>query len=1745
MADNKKKHGKPLDKDQHNNPEYEKKNINITHPFMKELEGAFDNFNKIPEHQRVKYGTGKYLEQFREYFKEEHPNLLDKIDKKDLPVYMQAIEKKWFTFCDVQDKENEEKVDSIHREFDPKDTEQHVMEKSLKNLHDFCDDSVNNLPGDLFSKFASFAWFNPTNFRINAGSKFKTVDDLYPIWNKFLEKEGVSLTDTVANHAAKILIPDYNPTERIMVEIALNKIRKELKGKLRSDFDERFFDSEHIGKINIHSPYQDLLSFRREWLSFLTEHKSNIDEWLAKKLDEIIVTNGEIQDVLSVAGKQFDDTRWFSEWEQYFRRVFNKLATRQLFEEVQKREEIVDHYVGSMADTFKYFPPYVDEILKIYPFNDKNISVVDPTFNTDFQNIWEQISDLRRQITSAPDDKKEALRLQIVALKEKQKQRQWKAYVAFLRTKDVVVADIFAQLVANKFNFAVLLSDQQQLLVNVLVKHRLEDTIKNKVPELLSVTEEELTQFVNDLFDLKKMEITIPTRHGMVPLKFSKKEFMASARNQLLDVHDLEKNFNHLPLNFVTQLTDANAAFFEESPIFDSLYTPFTARNNTFRINDAYKVKIKKDGKIVQWYLSAYCPIDEYNIEEYDGKQLYLYTEPMTAPNQERKMVTWEWTDDGTPVVIKNNEQSLCDMEIVDKQLNLNGDAFWALLFGYVLGQQSRNQTMSPEKEKELWEKIGKLNVYKEKAEWEEEEAKSIPETDQTNVEGSEKNKFFDEWDKLKWYTFPEATAAKNKEKHGFVKWTTLLIPFAESETPPLQNGWNAWMKMEIVDINEEKWTFTTKILGGELSLGKYEGQKKEMPITAESLATLKRIFWENIYKFPPTADYAWDDQMRIVNESISKDMYKSFDNIAFDKGDFKFTLGDQKDEKVTHFGRYEQGIGEKLDQEQWNSVLYSFKHNSNKKTFTVTGEVNTADKITKYPSRDMDYATFMIFIKEKWLQPKTKKQAETMKKNPLGEDRETPTTKRPFSINNIFGFFKNTFSKVKDSIKKYDDERTEDLTDLLTSQGKLYSAIGNFLPFDRMSAGFENMGAEYFLERDSRIRKKVEKWKKFYEDADFSLIYTTILKPMLLWQASIKPHYKIAALLLAIIAKGKWPYSKNPEFTAKGMRVNVLMWPVHQARYLDMRQKLIREMEQGASTYGSIWTDNKKNEILELEMKYIVHVMDGRQMGIQDGDKTKYYFYGKYSKTFVDELETWYNKFFSKATVDEWFGKVKWASFEFARSEFFRLLSDRPQQAIPFLKTMALKAVSDSQWKTFEVAVMSGMLSGIFLTMVDSETQGMIKNICRTRGFIPGIRVKDIKQQTKLQRMLDIFSDGKFSDKQNGTGYDSKKFSYTDFSGGTNDFVKWDVDKKWIFQKWISSDNRFNTLSDFFRLKGKNENKKTLLDIYTDKDTSAADKELIQEFLDNSNERHESLDPEVRNNPFALSWSILTKSQSVVHEMMKINNDWFAGKDGDEIQCMEGFFTDMQKDIPKTKLDSPQQVKFFMDKFFNRFGEKWFSWTNKTDLVKRLKWCQKNAGKKEVNDILYYSIVGQVCSSFGHASIPPQFEGALLVWKDFFQNNLDTILQPDILTHSFGSPSYLNDYTTSAPELLSWESCVNLLDRDLKQAYMMTASPEEKKAFNAVTAKMKNENILNRPLYDLADKLYRDTRTPNRFRSSADAHESNNTKKPTSSKVTWAKIKNAQVIDKVRQILEWKQLPTSENDYVPEDPYEDPYDGI
>lgn len=139
---------------------------------------------------------------------------------------------------------------------------------------------------------------------LSADGKIQRVDDLYLLRKKFLDKEGIELSETADQQISAFLVPDFNPTERVMVEIALKKIRKLLPGSLKDYFDERF-----QFPITIFSPYQDLLSFKQDWLLFLDEHKGQIDETLAKKLDAVIVTNGDIREALESTGRKLDGTR--------------------------------------------------------------------------------------------------------------------------------------------------------------------------------------------------------------------------------------------------------------------------------------------------------------------------------------------------------------------------------------------------------------------------------------------------------------------------------------------------------------------------------------------------------------------------------------------------------------------------------------------------------------------------------------------------------------------------------------------------------------------------------------------------------------------------------------------------------------------------------------------------------------------------------------------------------------------------------------------------------------------------------------------------------------------------------------------------------------------------------------------------------------------------------------------------------------------------------------------------------------------------------------------------------------------------------------------------------------------------------------------------------------------------------------------------------------------------------------------
>ena len=1731
MPKKKGKNPKPIiDKDQntsqHMGPDAVKKAIaNISDSFLDEIKKAFTTFEWYSEEKRVeKYGNKQYLDQFREYFKEAYPNLLDKFSKEDLPIYIQTIKNEWFSLGNIS-----QNASKLHEEFKHEDTEQHVIKKSLSELQQFCEDTINNVPPTTFDDFATLVGFDASTLAISPTGMLKTIDVLPVLWKKFLEKKSITLGETSAGHAERILTPKYNPTERILVTVAITKLMKELKGSLRSDFVAKF-----PLPVTLFDSHQDLLNFRDEWRDFLDNHASEIDESLAKKLDEVTVTNGDIYHQLLEWWRTFDDTKWFWEREEYFRHIFNKLATRQLFEKIQNRQETIDHYIAAIGDTFKEFPPYFNDILKIYPFNMKDVRIADSTYEADISSIERQLAALEWQISSAAPEQKKSLKEKSTLLRQEMEQRKWQAYIAFLKTKDTLLADSFAALVASKFNFSLLAPDQKQHLIDVLVKEKLEDTIINKVPELLDVQKDDLKQFVKDLFNLDKMDLTIPTKQGPVSLSFLKKEFLPSTRKQLPSLDDLAWTIKNIPLNFVAQLTEINAAFFEESMIFDSLYTNFAARDGKkYRINDAYKVRIKKNGKIVEWYLSAYAPLEENNRADYTGKELYLYSQPITSPNQERSLVTrpHEGERIPIPVVIKDNEQALCDIEILDKQLNLNGDAFWALLFGYVLGQQSMNTSMSSEKEDELAQKIGKLEVYKDTEEWEEDKENPLSEEEEKPKTQTEQQQFSTAWENIKWYPFTEYIY---KDNHGFVKGSKICIPFADSEVPPKEVG-KAWIHMEIIDINTDKWTFTVKFHGGELRLGKSEWATKELPMHLDTLKHIKKAFGDNLYKLPDMKGKSFDQQMAIMTTwSLVKDVDKNFGSVKFTWSAFSYTLGEYTGKDVSHFGIYQpKVVGESLDQESGKLILYKIRPNANG-TITVSWDSTPGNYAKNFPARDMDYASFILFVKEKWLQPKCKEQIQAITTQATASAEEIPTTVRWFSINNIISFFKNGASKIKDGVKKYDDERTEELNDILTNQGQLWTDIWWFLsPFSRISSSFESMGMEQFLERDNRIWKKVEKRTKFYEDFDYAKLYSKIIAPMLSWAIQIVPHYKLAAILLVHLKKGKWPYAKSLPI-ADGKWIGMLLGADHQHRYLAIREKKIRDLEQNAHIYGGAWADDIKNQLVELEMRYIVHVMDGREMGMWDPEKYK--FQDKYSKTFCDELEWAYTWFYKQNTVEEWFTKAQDNNFEFARVEYFRLLADRPQQALPFLKVMATKAINDTQWQIFETAVLAGILSGVFLNMTYSDTQSYIQKICRTRWFVPWIFAKDIKQQYKIQRILDMFSNKAFT---NTTWYDPSTFSFRN-SSSPSDFIKkfsaW-TDESITLWTWDTAKNTDvrKALSNFLKIEWPNAEGKTLLDLYGDTALDLSDKLLLKEYIKNTNEKNEGLDKDVEHNTSSLTWSILTKSQSVVEKMIKFDKNGFAGQNGDEIQNMKAFSENMETAVPKNKIRSPETVKFFVGKFFNRFGERWFSWLKMTEFLKRLKWCKQNPWSPETETILYYSVVWEILNSLGwnEASPPDELIGALWAWKLFFQNNLESILQSEVITSCFGWSQYLDEYNKITPKLKDRALAIPLLDKDENQLLLQSSNQIERKQVAAQKHDLLSPkyNYINPSLFATAETLSKKCSWyPNRFKKAY--YQDKKTNIPSQpSKATWAKITNPSTVDQIRQILSGNSLEEDDSD--------------
>lgn len=147
-------------------------------------------------------------------------------------------------------------------------------------------------------------------------------------------------------------------------------------------------------------------------------------------------------------------------------------------------------------------------------------------------------------------------------------------------------------------------------------------------------------------------------------------------------------------------------------------------------------------------------------------------------------------------------------------------------------------------------------------------------------------------------------------------------------------------------------------------------------------------------------------------------------------------------------------------------------------------------------------------------------------------------------------------------------------------------------------------------------------------------------------------------------------------------------------------------ELKQNSSLYGPDWTVHMNEEIVKMEMKYIVGVIDGREDIVSREHEKRQA--SKRSRTFANKLdEAMEGKFGFKSIESKHKEIAKTTRFEVAEYEYNRhIYTNRIASAMPYLKTMAEQAQTPKQFSILQMHVMGAMMSGRRRNQTDGNTK-------------------------------------------------------------------------------------------------------------------------------------------------------------------------------------------------------------------------------------------------------------------------------------------------------------------------------------------------------------------------------------------------------------------------------------------------------
>jgi len=1575
-----------------------KKSTGVIEKYKQKILESYEKYSK--ERNKIKPGekyTKEFIEDFWNFFNKKRLYWsLENLEKEEFMKIFDSLRSEWFSIGQLT---LDDKSGKMAEKFSQWTTERKAIEGGLQNLKKFCDDKSNQMPDGVFKKFADSVSgkFDPNNCTISQSSGIQTVEDISKNWHMFLDSNKIKLWDNQKEYTDKIVKNasyNFDHTEKLMIVTSIKKVRDNLpdNANLRVDFDS-IFSLPLKATWNI----KKLSDLRVELEHFLLNNSSVFSKDKDfKKLKSLIVGFDDVKEEFNSLGlhQNYDPSLSF----QKFKNTFSKLISNELIGKMQEAKEFVDDNMDNLFKLFNDFPPYAD-FFEIFPYNWKKIEKDFPELAKQSKKIDDMLKKSRSSETS--DEDKWWLMKQLIDERKKfeKLKREW--YIDALKKEDSSLAEVLKDLVWSNFDFAWLSKLKKQTIIDALKKKKLKELIENEVPNLLNIDSKDYQSLVDDFFDMDKDELLIPCgSHWFYKLKV-KKDFYGGPMKELPSISYM-KDTKQFPFTIEVDLNNDSDSqeFFEETDIWSSSYFFFNAQNssneNWFKINESYKVELKRDDwTVFEWYLSP------FSIHDKDSKaqSLYLYSDPIPLPSVGRKIAV----DKKSILKIDAKDQSGYELKVLDRKLNLTWDEVNQLLLSSTLWEaQIENVELDKEKIKILEKWLWDLDTYKDT--WEnnmkrEDSTKDGPWEGSSAISEKDENykNFLDSFNNLPWVSNIE-----------FEDWAYFYVKLWESELPPA-GSWDHYAKMRISNIDKSAGTFDIQINGWELKLSKdWEWTTHTLklhPSTFDNFHKPDAFGAWNVFKFPPLDKLKFQDQVDLLdNSDFDLSGLSTFQkDIWFDWKDFYFhdwDINKNKKGKVKYFW-YTQNFyenvtekdGKEVTKSRKEQILFEVNHNKNG-TFDVKSKIidekSWWKKMMRY-HQIMNYTDFLLFIWQKNLEPLTDDLWDK-KKNDVELEWKTIKPKRTtMSLGNLLDMIKMWKEKIVDKWKEKNKEKTEDLYNYVVwehwlTKGGLYAMLSK-LP-GHASTVFWSLHAGWMLERDNLVWNKIKKYTDLFEqDVNPGYIYYTHFHQILLsWVPTNDPYFMAGMLFY-----WKWRW------------VRALFWEAHQRRFLDFQAKQEAEVSRLQSKWDIVAAELAQNDLIKIETQYIVDVLTLGKMARNDEQLQV----RRYSKQFASELQTRSNDFFTAKKVEEKTDQFEAEnlSFDYANVEYEKAIdATRPYKALPYLRRMVACASWDAQWNIIFMHLSAFMLSGLMLHGVDIQTKKIFQKLSRTHWFLPWLWTRDLKQQEKMARLFNYISRDSWSKQfSKATWFDVTKLTLWN-AGNMKSFIK-DFNKRrlWWWQ--------WKKIIDFLSLKGFSKEWVETFVGYDD-DIWSWDKSILEE-LNNARLEwtSEDLDEKVMANYDGYSRRPLALGKSVMQDFMQMQNGEFKWEKHIR-EASESLWNSVARDIPRRNLwNKKNEVRYVMQAFFSWFDNifnagkrsqfiRWFA--KAKQIAEQAEEFNKNGAtsmwiKKmnEAREILRYLINGEI--TVDRRGVPTQFWAALDAFREFFEENLLNIDSEDI----------------------------------------------------------------------------------------------------------------------------------------------------